>query len=207
MDWTARPATDYHGPRIALVHGLLAGAHMERHLLTFLRQAGFADTTLYSNHRSPAAIASDMAAAARAGRAIALIGYSQGGFQVVKAARLLQRDGIGVNLTVSVAAGGGGRLYPAQWGVNARRIPGNVQRHLNYFSVVDRLGSDPVHAHNLAQAEAPHTHIENIVYPAADGVTHIETVRCYPPERVLPAVRTLFLERLLQELHPLTRTT
>lgn len=203
-NWTARPSADYRGPRIALVHGLLAGAHMERHLLTFLREAGFADTTLYSNHHSPAAIASDMASAARAGRAIALIGYSQGGFQVIKTARLLKRDGIGINLTVSVAAGGSGRLYPAQWGVNARRIPGNVQRHLNYFSAVDRMGTDPVHEHNLAHAEASHTYIENIVYPAAAGVTHIETVRCYPPERVLPAVRAQFLERLLQELQPLT---
>ena len=121
-NWTARPSADYRGPRIALVHGLLAGAHMERHLLTFLREAGFADTTLYSNHHSPAAIASDMASAARAGRAIALIGYSQGGFQVIKTARLLKRDGIGINLTVSVAAGGSGRLYPAQWGVNADAV-------------------------------------------------------------------------------------
>lgn len=203
MNWTAHPSADYRGPRIALVHGLLAGQHMERHLLTFLRHAGFVDTTLYSNHRSPAVIASDMATAARAGRAVAMIGYSQGGFQVVKTARLLKRDGINVNLSVSVAAGGGGRLYPAQWGVNARRIPANVQRHLNYFSVVDRMGSDPVHAHNLAQAESKATHVENIVYPATAGVTHIETVRCFPAERILPPVQTLFLDRLITELSAL----
>lgn len=199
-EWIARPPAHYRGPRIALVHGLFAGAHMERHLLTFLREAGYADTTLYSNHLSPAVIARDLRKAGDDGRAIAMIGYSQGGFQVVKVARLLMREHTGVNLTVSVAAGGGGRLHPAQWGVNARRIPGNVQRHLNYFSVGDRIGTDPVHALNLAHAESPQTHVENIVYPAAAAVTHFDTTRCFPPERVLPAVRALFIERLLQEL-------
>ena len=70
MDWIAQAPADYQGPRIALVHGLFAGNHMERHLLTFLRKAGFADTTLYSNHLSPDAIARDMAAAVKAGRSI-----------------------------------------------------------------------------------------------------------------------------------------
>jgi hypothetical protein len=66
--------------------------------------------------------------------------------------------------------------------------------------MVDRMGTDPVHAHNLAYAESAETHVENIIYPAEAKVEHIETVRCFPPERVLPLVRTLFLDRLLAEL-------
>lgn len=201
--WQASPPPDYAGPRIALVHGLLAGNHMARHLLTFLREAGYADTTLYSNHLAPALIARDLAPVTAAGRAIAMIGYSQGGFQIVKTARLLQRQNVPVHLSVSVAAGGGGRLYFPQWGVNARQIPANVQRHLNYFSLTDRMGTDPVTAHNFAHASAAQTHVENIAYPVEAAVGHIETVRCYPPERVAPLVRELFLQRLLRELSPL----
>ena len=198
--WQASPPPDYAGPRIALIHGLLAGDHMARHLLTFLREAGFADTTLYSNHLAPALIARDLAPATTAGRAIAMIGYSQGGFQVVKTARLLQRQNVPVHLTVSVAAGGGGRLYFPQWGVNVRRIPGNVQRHLNYFSLTDRMGTDPLTALNFAHSDFGRTHVENIAYPVAAAVGHLETVRCYPPERVPAPVRELFLARLLSEL-------
>lgn len=201
--WQASPPPDYAGPRIALVHGLLAGNHMARHLLTFLREAGYADTTLYSNHLAPALIARDLAPATAAGRAIAMIGYSQGGFQIVKTARLLQRQNVPVHLSVSVAAGGGGRLYFPQWGANPRRIPGNVQRHLNYFSLIDHIGTDPVTAHNFAHPEAGHTQVENIAYPVAAAVGHLETVRCYPPERVHTRVRELFLERLLSELSQL----
>lgn len=202
-NWTAQPPANYRGPRIALVHGLLAGDHMARHLLTFLREAGFADTTLYSNHLPPALIARDMKAAHRNDRRVAMIGYSQGGFQVLKTARLLQCDAIPVDLMVSVAAGGGGRLYPPQWGVNARRIPANVRRHLNYFSMIDRMGTDLMRSFNLATAESAHTHIENIAYPREAGVGHIDIVRCFPAERILPPVRTLFLDRLLMELSAL----
>ncbi len=198
--WQASPPPDYAGPRIALVHGLLAGNHMARHLLTFLREAGYADTTLYSNHLSPALIARDLATATTAGRAIAMIGYSQGGFQIVKTARLLQRQNVPVHLSVSVAAGGGGRLYFPQWGVDVRRIPANVQRHLNYFSRTDRIGTDPLTALNFAHPEVGHTQVENISYPVAAAVGHLETVRCYPSERVHALVRELFLERLLREL-------
>lgn len=201
--WQASPPPGYEGPRIALVHGLLAGDHMARHLLTWLREAGFADTSLYSNHLAPALIARNLTPAHASGRAIALIGYSQGGFQVVKTARLLQRERVPVHLMVSVAAGGGGRLYFPQWGVNARQIPANVQRHLNYFSLTDRMGTDPVTAHNFAHASGAQTHVENIAYPVEAAVGHIETVRCYPPERVAPLVRELFLQRLLRELSPL----
>lgn len=203
IPWKAAPPADYRGPRIGLVHGLLAGDHMARHLLTFLREAGFADTTLYSNHLSPAVIARDMKAAQNNDRRIAMVGYSQGGFQVLKTARLLQRDAIPVDLMVAVAAGGGGRLYPPQWGVNARHIPSNVRRHLNYFSMIDRMGTDPVRVLNMARAEDAQTHIENISYPPEAGVGHIDIVRCFPEERILPPVRTLFLDRLIAELSAL----
>ena len=87
-----------------------------------------------------------------------------------------------------------------QWGVNVRRIPGNVQRHLNYFSRSGRIGTDPLTALNFAHPEAGHTQVENIAYPVAAAVGHLETVRCYPSERVHALVRELFLERLLREL-------
>lgn len=47
--WHAAPPADYRGPRIALVHGLAAGRHMEQQPLKFLRESGFADTSLYSS--------------------------------------------------------------------------------------------------------------------------------------------------------------
>lgn len=201
--WQASPPEHYNGPRIALVHGLLAGRHMENHLLTFLRAAGYADTTLYGNHLSPVVIARDMQLAAQSGRAVAMIGYSQGGFQVVKVSRLLRQSGIAVDLMVSLAAGGVGRLYPPQWGASVRHIPDNVKRHLNYFAVGDTMGTDPLHSLNLAHAESTATHVENISYSLDDGVDHKSIVRCFPPERVPAAVRTLFLDRLQQELSAL----
>lgn len=201
--WQASPPAHYDGPRIALVHGLLVGRHMQNHLLTFLRNAGYADTTLYSNHLSPDIIARDVQQAAQAGRAVVMIGYSQGGFQVVKVSHLLRQSGIAVDLMVSLAAGGVGRLYPPQWGASVRRIPDNVKRHLNFFATGDTLGTDPVHSLNLAQAESAMTQVENIAYSLADGVDHKSIARCFPSDRVPPAVRTLFLDRLQQELSAL----
>lgn len=203
------PAQGTPGPRIALIHGLFAGTHMQRHLLHFLRAAGFADTTLYSNHLRPVRIADDLAAAAAAGRPVVLIGYSQGGFQAVKVARLLQRRGIAVDLMVMAASGGMGRWWPPQWGMSdLRRIPANVRRCLNYFAEGDRLGSDLPLARNLAHASAAGTDVENHCYQVTDGVDHISIVRCYPAERVRPAVRQHYLDRLLRELRalPLVRT-
>lgn len=197
---TSHPPADYTGPRIALIHGLLAGRHMERHLLTWLRNAGYADTTLYSNHQPVSSIAADMQQAAEAGRPLVLIGYSQGGFQVVKVARRLAKKGITVDLMISMAAGGAGRLYPPQIGFQVRRIPGNVQRYLNYFAIGDNTGTDPVYRLNLAWPESVSTHLENIAYPPETGVDHFGISRCLPSERVAPAVQTQFLERLLHEL-------
>ncbi|WP_051526614.1 alpha/beta hydrolase family protein [Alkanindiges illinoisensis] len=200
QNWRANPANNYHGPKIALIHGLLAGSHMQRHLLQFLREAGYQDTSLYSNHQRPAAVARDLIEAGKAGRPIVLIGYSQGGSQVIKVARILQKHGIQCDLVVSLAAGGLGRLYPAQWGFNVRQIPANIKRYLNYFAAVDRLGTDHQYHRNLAVAPGFDTHVENIAYPADANVDHLSIVRCYPYEQVIPEVRTLFLERLLQEL-------
>lgn len=201
--WRANAAATYHGPCIALIHGLLAGGHMQRHLLSFLRNAGYADTSLYSNHQRPSVIAKDLAKAAKAGRPIVLVGYSQGGSQVLKVARLLKKQGIECDLVVSLAAGGLGRIYPAQWGFNMRHIPANIKRYLNYFAAVDPLGTDRKHSKNLAHAESNNTHIENIAYAKEAGVDHFSIVSCYPQERIKPEVKILFLDRLLDELEQL----
>ncbi|MCC2636957.1 MAG: alpha/beta hydrolase [Moraxellaceae bacterium] len=203
--WRATPTSDYRGPRIGLVHGLAAGSHMERHLLTFLREAGFADTTLYSNYERPAVIARDMAEATTAGRAVALIGFSQGGFQVVKASHELDRLGRTVDLLVTLAAGGAGRFYFPQIGARPRRIPGNVRHCLNYFTEGDLLGTDLIAHANLAHADSPATRLENIAFPRDARTGHAGITRCFPPERVARQVRTQFLDRLLQELGSLQR--
>lgn len=198
--WIATPPADYRGPRIALVHGLAAGRHMERHLLQFLREAGFADTTLYSNYVRPARLADDLQAAAARGRRVALVGYSQGGFQAVKASHELRVRKVTLDLLVTVAAGGAGRFYFPQIGFNPRRIPANVTRCLNYFAEGDHLGTDVIPHANLARAEHAATHLENIAFPRAARIDHLALVRCYPPARVAPLVREQFLERLLREL-------
>lgn len=196
--WLATPPADHAGPRIALVHGLAAGRHMEQHLLQFLREAGFADTSLFSNYARPATLAAHLAAVPDRPRV--LIGYSQGGFQSVKAAQLLARQDVAVDLLVTVAAGGAGRLYFPQIGFNPRRIPANVRRCLNYFSLGDALGTDPLEHLNHAQPAAPETQVENIAYPRDARIDHIALVRCYPPAKVAPLVKERFLVRLLTEL-------
>ncbi|GAC1378373.1 MAG: hypothetical protein NVS3B3_20780 [Aquirhabdus sp.] len=202
--WHANLPATSSGPRIALIHGLLAGKHMERHLLSFLRAAGYADTSLYSNHLSPTRIADDLAVAAQAGRPIVLVGYSQGGSQVLKVAKLLAKRGIKSDLVVSLAAGGLGRFYFPQWGFNVRRIPAGIKRYLNYYAAKDVLGTDVIPFLNLARAESRETYLENIGYPLSAGVDHFKIVTCYPTERVLPEVKALFLARLQHELEQLS---
>jgi pimeloyl-ACP methyl ester carboxylesterase len=199
-NWRANPANNDNGPKIILIHGLMAGTHMQRHLLQFLRDAGYADTSLYSNHQRPASIAHDLIQAGQAGRPIVLIGYSQGGSQVLKVAKVLQQHNLACELVVSLAAGGMGRIYPAQWGFNVRHIPANIKKYLNYFAAVDRLGTDRQYHKNLAVASSINTHVENIAYPVTANVDHLSIVRCYPTERVVPEVQKLFLDRLLAEL-------
>ncbi len=203
IPWHANLPVTSTGPRVALIHGLLAGKHMERHLLSFLRAAGYADTSLYSNHCSPARIADDLAVAARAGRPIVLVGYSQGGSQVLKVAKLLSQRGIETDLVVSLAAGGLGRFYFPQWGFNMRRIPAGIKRYLNYYAAKDVLGTDLLPFANLARAESKATYLENIGYPQSAGVDHFKIVTCYPASHVLPEVKALFLDRLLKELEQL----
>lgn len=202
-NWRANPTNNYHGPKIILIHGLMAGTHMQRHLLQFLRDAGYADTSLYSNHQRPASIARDLIQAGQAGRPIVLIGYSQGGSQVLKVAKVLQQHNLACELVVSLAAGGMGRIYPAQWGFNVRHIPANIKKYLNYFAALDRLGTDRQYHKNLAVASSINTHVENIDYPVTANVDHLSIVRCYPTERVVPEVQKLFLNRLLAELEKL----
>jgi pimeloyl-ACP methyl ester carboxylesterase len=199
-NWRATVDKDCKGPRIALIHGLLAGGHMQRHLLHFLRQAGYPDCSLYSNHHLPSLIAKDLAQAAKAGRPIVLLGYSQGGSQVIKVAKILKKQHIQCDLVISLAAGGLGRIYPAQWGFNMRHIPANIKRYLNYFAAIDRLGTDRQHDKNFARAESSSTHLENIAYPQSANIDHFSIVSCYPEERIKPEVKSLFLDRLLSEL-------
>lgn len=204
INWKATPSPYYKGPQIALIHGLLAGKHMQNHLLQFLRAAGFEDTSLYSNHTLPSSIAKQLLPAARAKRPIVLIGYSQGGSQVIKVARHLQKQGVECDLVISLAAGGMGRLYPMQWGFDMRWIPENVKQYLNYFAANDILGTDKHYGMNLAIAEGSHTIIENIGYPIDAGIDHLKIVRCYPEWRVPLQVKNLFLDRLLAELKQLS---
>ncbi len=200
LPWRPQVPAGYRGPRIALIHGLLAGAHMQKHLLHFLREAGYADVTLYSNHHSVQAITDDLAAALADGRAVALIGYSQGGFQAFKVAQRLSERRLPVALLVSYASGGVGRWYPPQWGFNPRLLPTGVRRCLNAFSGVDFMGTDKPHERNLVAQNGHAELVENIFFPDALGIDHIAMARCYPGERVHPAVRERLLDRLLAEL-------
>ena len=197
---------DYSGPRIALIHGFAAREHMQRHLLKFLRSDGFVDTSLYG-HRDPIeTICDDLCSAREAGRHIAVIGFSQGGFHALKVAHALDRRGVQTSVLVMIAAGGAGRLMPAQWSSNPRQLPERVDCTLNYFSTGDRLGSDSAHARNLLRPAFPAQHVENVCFPRADRVSHLGLTTCYPAERVHPAVSEQLLARLHKELKALTAT-
>lgn len=204
--WLATPAADHRGPCVALIHGLLAGPHMASHLLSWLREAGHQDVSLYSNHLPPRHIAERLLPAARAGRRIVLVGFSQGGFQVVKVAWALHRLGVAVDLLVTLAAGGYGRWFPAQWGARPRDLPPGVGLCLVYHAEGDRLGTDRVVARNFVAAGAA-ARVENVRYARALGIGHVELVRCYPAARVHPEVRRQFLDRLLAELARLEAET
>lgn len=199
-EWYAHQPASHHGPRIALIHGLMAGQHMQRHLLWQVREWGYADSSLFANHARAQTIADHLEAAAQQGRPIVLMGYSQGGFLAVKVARLLATRGVTVQLLVTIAAGGLGRIYPAQWGADPRTIPANVQRVLNIFSAADRLGGDLQWRANFARSAHAHTQIDNIGFAAQEAVDHLSIARCGPAERVHPAVKVRFLDRLALEL-------
>lgn len=198
--WQAGVAASSSGPRIALIHGLLAGRHMERHLLRWVREAGFEDTSLFSNHCSPSVIADFLAEAVPHQRPLALIGYSQGGFQVLKVARLLADRGHAVALVASIAAGGAGRLHPAQWGFRVRRLPANIERLLNVYSHADVMGTDPLRTGNALRKQQGIA-LENIALDKTHGVDHLALVRCFPEDRVHPVVA----ERVLTPLRAALR--
>lgn len=185
-------------PCIVLIHGLLAGDHMRRHLLRWLHHAGFTQARLFSHHARPASIARWIRAQPDGPRV--LIGYSQGGFQVVKVARRLAQDGFHTDLLVTVAAGGLGRWYPPQWGMEHRQLPAQVKRALNFYALDDRLGTDATASKNLMRGKPGDTWVENHAYPAEAGIGHAGLVRCYPESRVHPSVDRLFLTRLKTEL-------
>lgn len=190
------------GPRIVLIHGLLAGEHMERNLLRWVREAGFADASLFSNHCSPSVIADFLAAALPHGRRLVLIGFSQGGFQVLKVANVLSRRGLSVDLVVSFAAGGLGRLYPSQWGFRVRHLPDNIKHLLNIYSHADVMGTDPWPSGNTVSAKQG-MFVTNIALAKSDAVDHVALVRCFPRERVHPVVAERVLEPLLVALRAL----
>lgn len=191
--------TEKYSPCIALIHGLFAREHMQRHLLRFLQESGYTNTILYGHLQAPQ-IAKDLRRAAAQGRPIVIIGYSQGGFEAVKVAGLLEGQGIAVDLLVTIAAGGLGRLLPQRWRDNPRQIPSNVKRCLNYFSTAEILGGDICFEKNLAIAANEQQPIENIVFGKQDAVSHLAIAACYPEAKVHPKVRALLLQRLLEEI-------
>lgn len=203
--WRSDARADSPGPRIVLIHGFLAGQHMERNLLRWVREAGFADASLFSNDSSPDEIADFLSAAAPFQRPLVLIGFSQGGFQVLKVARVLARRGHAVDLLVSLAAGGVGRLHPAQWGFRARRLPANIKRLLNIYSYADAMGTDPLPAGNALKPQHGIA-LQNIALAKAEAIDHLTLVRCFPAERVDPVVAARVLAPLLAELQTLAAT-
>lgn len=176
----------------------------QQHLLRWLREAGYNDSTLYSYRHPPCDMANDLAQGASSGRPVIIIGYSQGGFHAVKVARELEKRRIPLTLLVTIAAGGLGRLHPAQWGVNPRPVPSNVLKCLNFFAEGDMLGYDLLSSSNLAIPAWPEQPVENIRFPAREGISHKGLVTCYPESRVHASIKTHLLDRLSRELGALT---
>lgn len=200
--WRSAVPANSPGPRIVLIHGFLAGRHMERNLLRWVREAGFADVSLFSNDCSPSLIADFLAEAVPHHRRLVLIGYSQGGFQVLKVAKILARRGHAVDLLASLAAGGVGRLHPAQWGFRVRRLPANIRHLLNIYSQADVMGTDPLPSGNALQAQHGIA-LENIALAKAEAIDHLTLARCFPRERVHPVVAGRVLAPLLAALRAL----
>ncbi|MCK0163017.1 thioesterase domain-containing protein [Marinobacter sp. S6332] len=196
----AAVSPDYAGPCIAAIYGFASREHMHRHLLRFLRESGYPDTTMYG-HRQGDLIANDLQNAAKQGRPVVLIGFSQGGFEAMGVARELERRGVPVALLVPIAARGrGGRMWLHRWNFDMRNVPPNVELCLNYFSESDHLGTDPRLKDNLAVAMQPTSRVENIVFARSDGISHLGISRCYPSAKLHPKLKTQLLDRLLSEL-------
>lgn len=193
----------YSGPRVAVIYGFMARRLMQRHLLHYLRSKGLSDVTMYGHLHSVDAISDDLQAVSSEGRNLVILGYSQGGFQAVKVARELERRGVAVSLLVSIAAGGLGRVFPGRWGSDPRTVPANVDVCLNFFSCGDLLGCDRSHQTNEAVGSRASQRIENHMFHAHEGVSHIDLVRCYPEDGIKPAVRTHVIERIMAEISSL----
>lgn len=187
---------------IAAIYGFTARGHMQKNLLRYIRQLGYANTTLYG-HRQANLMANDLQAASAAGQKIVIIGFSQGGLEAARVANALNRRSVTIDLLVTIAAGGAGRLWPHRWKDDPHSIPANVGRCLNYFSLAESLGTDKCFTKNLAHADDPAQPVENIIFDRADGVSHLAISRCYPPNKVHPQVKTKLLQRLKTELSAL----
>ncbi len=192
-------SVDQSGPRIALIHGFLAATHMQRHLLRWVQEQGYHDARLFSNHSSVVPIADWLQVAADQGRPIALIGYSQGGFQVMKVAQVLAQRQVTVDCVASIARGGAGWLLPAQWLFRARLKNTTIRHLLNIYSHADLLGTNPGVKGNELPPQAGMT-LDNIAVPRDLAVDHLTLVRCYPESRVHPAVTRYVLEPLAAAL-------
>ncbi|VTX65248.1 hypothetical protein [Acinetobacter ursingii] len=118
-------------------------------------------------------------------------------------AQALKRLQYPVDLLVTIAAGGKGRLLPKQWGYNPRQIPENVLKSLNFFSLSDHLGADRCYRDNLIQSSSDHQSIENIIFDRSAQVGHIELSRCYPKQRIHHLVKQHLISRIEKELFSL----
>lgn len=184
-------------PWVALLHGLAAGAHMDRHWLTRLRREGGLQVQLYSHHHPLSALVADAQAAHRRGQAVVLFGFSQGGFMALRLARALAAAQVPVRLLWMVAAGGLGRWYPAQWGFEPRKIPANVAEAVHVYAHGDVLGTDRHRLSNPIRAAHPATQIRNIELPR--GVSHVGLSATHPERtdaRVWREVVEGFLRRI-----------
>ncbi len=196
-----RPALDQHlvSPCIAAIYGFASREHMQRHLLKFLRQSGYRNSTMYG-HLQMAEIANDLQKAAAQGQAIVIIGFSQGGLEAVQVAKALESRDVVVDLLVTIAAGGKGRLWPHRHQDDPRTIPANVVRCLNYFSESDFLGTDAKYEDNLAVATTSTQHVENIYFTKAQSISHLAISRAYPVAKISDCINEQLLQRILKEL-------
>lgn len=190
------------GPRVALIHGFLGRAFMRDHLLRYLRLNAASDITMYGHLHAASAIADELETAP----AIAIIGYSLGGFQAVRVARELARRNVPVRLLATIGSGGLGRSVPWQWSSGHRRIPANVGRCLNYAAGGDFMGTDRDPERNMAVAGNAAQPAENLVFARREKISHMDLIRCYPDARVHPLVRDNILLRLKRELGALCLT-
>lgn len=190
----------YSGPQVAVIYGFMARRLMQRNLLHYLRSKGLSDVTMYGHLHSVESISDDLQASRKEGRNLVILGYSQGGFQAVKAACELERRGVDVALLVSIAAGGLGRVFPGRWGFDPRKVPTNVDVCLNFFSKGDLLGCDRSHQKNEAFGSRASQRVENHMFQAHEGVSHLDLVKCYPEDGINPLCEHMFLKGLWRKL-------